>query len=300
MITPPYLKTGDNLGIVAPAKWISEENYPAIIKCIENHGLVPVRGKTTTLQHGPFAGSDKERLTDLQRMIDDDTIRAIFCLRGGYGTIRILDQIDLSPLTKNPKWLVGFSDITMLHSLLNNRGLESIHGQMPIHFGDDARKEGIEKLFSVLKGEPLSYRIDSHPLNLPGKTEGVVTGGNLAIITSLIGTPFDVDFTGKILFIEDVGEYLYRLDRMMHQLKLSGKLTQLSGLIVGGLSEMLDNSPGFGQSAEEIIADAVSDYHYPVWFNFPAGHIPANFPLIMGREAEMLISPKECSLTFRG
>lgn len=296
MITPPYLKKGNTIGIVAPAKWISQDKYPAIIQFIEEKGYNIIRGQSTFAEHGPFAGTDDLRLNDMQRMIDNSEIDAIFCLRGGYGTIRIIDNLNIESLKTNPKWIVGFSDITILHNSLSNIGVESIHGQMPINF--DNKKESTHKLFDVLEGKHISYKFESNTLNKTGSAHGILTGGNLAILCSLLGTPLDTEWNNKILFIEEVGEYLYKLDRMMHQLKLSGKLNNLAGLVVGGLSSMEDNTPKFGQTAQEIIFEIVKEYDFPVCFDFPAGHIPNNQPLIMGRKIEIEVDNNYTNLIF--
>ncbi|MGD9992752.1 MAG: LD-carboxypeptidase [Salinivirgaceae bacterium] len=297
MKTPPPLKKGDQIGIVAPAKFVPQDRYPEILEFISQQGFEPVRGKTTYLEHGPFAGTDQARLNDMQQMLDNTNLKALFCLRGGYGTIRIIDQLKFQQFTAHPKWLIGFSDITVLHAQLNNLGVESIHGQMPVHFNSGAR--GLRRLFSVLKGESLSYQIEGHTLNKPGKASGELMGGNLAILVSLLGTPYAPSLGGKILFIEEVGEYLYRFERMLYQLKLAGVLKNLKGLIVGGLSSMEDNIPSFGRNAEELVFDLLKDYDYPVCFGFPSGHIENNQPLIFGREVVLKVSASETELNFK-
>jgi muramoyltetrapeptide carboxypeptidase len=296
MIQPLPIKPGDKIGIVAPAKFIAQNSYPEILNYIEKQGFIPVRGKTTFAEFGPFAGSDTERAADLQQMLDDQSIKAILCLRGGYGTVRIIEYLNFDAFVKKPKWLVGFSDITVLHAKLHQLGVESIHGQMPVHFNPGAL--GIKQLFQVLQNKPLNYTLTTHPLNKCGENAGLLVGGNLAILTSLLGTPFQMDYQNKLLFIEEVGEYLYRFDRMMYQLKLSGILNQISGLIVGGLTAMEDNEPAFGQSAEQIISDLLEDTHYPVCFGFPAGHIANNQPLVFGRNAHLNVNDLEVSLKF--
>ncbi len=298
MLTPPFLETGDKVGIVAPARSIPEESYPEIIRIIKQQGFEPIRGKSTHLFHGPFAGTDDERRADLQHMLDDEDIKAIFCLRGGYGTIRIIEELDFSQFLKTPKWLIGFSDITILHNKLNQLAVASMHGQMPLNFVGRTENKGLEKLFDTLKGEALSYELEANTLNRPGQADAEIVGGNVAILCSLIGTPYDINTDGIILFIEEVGEYLYRFDRLMHHLKLSGKLANLKGLIVGGLSDMKDNEPPFGQSAEGIVADLVKDYDYPLCFGFPAGHIPENYPLIFGQKIELDVEHSGIKIRF--
>lgn len=298
MIIPQALQKGDKVAIVAPARSISEDSYPEIIRIIQAQGYIPVRGKSTYLTHGPFAGSDTDRGADLQAMLDDKEIKAIFCLRGGYGTIRIMDQLNFDKLLSNPKWLIGFSDISILHNKLHQLGMASMHGQMPLNFVGRTENKGLEKLFNTLKGKALSYNFTSNSLNKLGSSTGELVGGNVAILCSLIATPYDINTDGKILFIEEVGEYLYRFDRLMHHLKLSGKLTKLKGLIVGGLSEMKDNKPAFGQTIEEIIVDLLQEYDYPVCFDFPAGHIKENYPLILGKTVQMNVSSTNIQISF--
>lgn len=296
MITPEYLKKGDAIGIVAPARFIEQKEYPAILQFIETKGFVPVRGKTTWLESGIFAGTDEERATDLQTFLDDPSISSIFCLRGGYGTMRILDKLNFSQFTNRPKWITGFSDITALHARLAHLGIESIHGQMPVHFQKPS--SAIDTLFRTLSGEKLTYQLGNHALNRMGSITAPLAGGNLSMICAMMGTPFALPTRGTILFIEDVGEPLYRLDRMMQQLKLAGTLENLAGLIVGGLTNMEDSTPTFGSTTEEIILDAVKDYTYPVCFNFPAGHISNNQPLILGRNTTLTVDTKGVQLQF--
>jgi muramoyltetrapeptide carboxypeptidase len=296
MITPPYLKQGDTVGIVAPAKWIEQKYYNPIIDFIEQKGYTVLRGRSTYEEYGPFAGSDSLRLEDMQQMINNRDIATILCLRGGYGTIRIINDLDFGILKTHPKWIVGFSDITILHNALSNNNIESIHGQMPINFTENI--DSAKSLFNALKGNGLNYTLKPDKLNKTGIADGILTGGNIAILCSLIGTDLDVNWDNKILFIEDVGEYLYRFDRLIHQLKLSGKLKKITGLIVGGLSSMKDNTPSFGQTAQEIIYNAVKEYNYPVCFNFPAGHISNNNPLIMGRMTHMEVDNNMVQVKF--
>lgn len=298
MIKPPYLKKGDKIAIVAPARWIEQEKYESVISIIESNGYEVVRGKSTFLEHGPFAGTDPERLADMQQMLDNPEIKAIFCLRGGYGTIRIINDLDFTQLSENPKWIIGFSDITILHNALHNLGFVSIHGQMPLNFSGRTENKGLDKLFATLSGKELNYNLESHELNRHGEANAQVIGGNVAILSSLIGTDFDIETSGKILFIEEVGEYLYRFDRLMQHLKLSGKLKNLAGLVVGGLTDMKDNVPDFKQTAEQIISDLVKEFTYPVCFNFPAGHIKENYPLIFGSTLNMNVTEEGSVLDF--
>ena len=295
MITPPSLQKGDKVGIVAPARFVGQENYAAICSTIESYGYCPVRGLTTRLEHGIFAGTDSERAADLQQMIDDTEIRAIFCVRGGYGCVRMVGKVDFSGLLQSPKWLVGFSDITVLHAALTQLGVESIHGQMPVNFSKP--QASVDELFSVLEGRLPNYTFTGEG-NRCGEACGEVCGGNLSIVCSLIGTPWQLNTDGKILFIEDVGEPLYRIDRMMRQLREAGILANLAGLVCGYFTDAEDSTPSFGLTANQIVMDAVADYGYPVAFGFEAGHQQPNKPLIIGRAAQLSVDKQISKLDF--
>jgi muramoyltetrapeptide carboxypeptidase len=285
MTTPPYLKKGDKIGIVAYARKISKEQLQDAEKLFGNWGVEIVYGKNLFKEDHQFSGTDEERAEDLQAMLDDENIKAVISARGGYGTIRIIDKIDFAKFRKHPKWVIGYSDITVLHSHIHNFGIETLHSTMPINFclNDEAN----ETLRKALFGEALSYEIVSHPLNRSGNAEGELVGGNLSLLYALTGSISDIDTTDKILFIEDLDEYLYHVDRMMINLKRSGKLSGLAGLIIGGMTDMKDNAVPFGKTAEEIICDAVKEYDYPVCFNFPAGHVDRNLAIIMGRKVKL-------------
>jgi muramoyltetrapeptide carboxypeptidase len=298
MLTPNYLQPGDQIGIVAPARWIPQDKYPEIIQLIESKGYEPVRGKSTYLEHGIFAGTDEQRLTDMQQMIDDPKIKAVFCLRGGYGSIRIINRLKFDRMKAYPKWLIGFSDITIFHSALSSVGIESLHGQMPVNFDNKIPNIELDKLNQILTTNKITHSFTCQPDDRFGHSVGEMTGGNLSILCSLIGTPLQINTQGKILFIEEVGEYLYRIDRMMHQLKQAGLLSDLAGLIVGYFTRIDDNSPAFGQTYREIIMEAVKDTEYPVAFGFPAGHNHPNYPLIMGRKARLSVEKCDCTLSF--
>lgn len=261
-------------------------------------GLEVVLGDTVTASYHQFAGDDDLRAHDLQRFIDDDTIKAIIAARGGYGTIRMIDKVDFSRFAQNPKWLIGFSDITVLHThLFANYGAQTIHGQMPVNI-PDASKHSLDTLRMALFGEALSYNYHAHALNRSGEGSGILVGGNLSLLLAVSGSVSDIDYGGKILFIEDVGEYLYSVDRMLRSLKRAGKFAQLAGLVVGGFTDMKDNDIPFGQTVPEIIMDIVQEYDYPVCFDFPAGHIPDNCSLIFGKEAQLSVQGQEVSLRF--
>ena len=242
-------------------------------------------------KHHFFAGTDQERLADLQEMMNNDDVKAIICARGGYGTIRFIDQIDLSAFRKHPKWIAGFSDITVLHAFLQQNGIESLHAPMPRNFKPYGQPDpGYDSLILALTGNLTNYHTPTHHLNRKGKARGVFWGGNLSIIVSLMGSPLQPDFRDKILFIEDLNEHYYHLDRMMMTLKISGALANLKGLIVGGLTGMKDTAPPFGMPPEEIIAHHVQAYDYPVLFNFPAGHIQENMAIYLGRTIEIEVT----------
>lgn len=294
---PPSLKKGDKIAITCPAKKLPAPMTDAI-KLLESWGLEVILGETLDLSYHQFAGDDEERADDMQRFIDDDSIKAIIAARGGYGTIRMIDRVDFSRFAINPKWLVGFSDITVLHThLFANFGAQTIHGQMPVNI-PDASAHSLETLRRALFGEELSYRFNSHALNRTGESSGILIGGNLSLLIAVSGSVSDPDYTGKILFIEDVGEYLYSIDRMMRNLKRAGKLKKLAGLVVGGFTDVKDNDIPFGQTVSEIIMEVVKDYDYPVCFDFPAGHIPDNCSLIFGKTIDLQINGDEVTLSF--
>ena len=300
MITPPLLKQGDTIGIISAAGKVAEDKINPAITLLESWGLNVVLGKHVFGSYHQFSGSDIERMEDLQKMLDDPDIKAIFSSRGGYGTIRIIDMLNFQEFKRNPKWIVGFSDITVLHSYLNRvLEVESLHAAMPSTFpavGMDS--ETVSSLKKVLFEGSISYDSAGYSLNRPGKVRSSLVGGNLSIICSLSGTPMGIETNDKILFIEDVGEYLYRLDRMMRTLKAAGNLENLAGLIIGGMTEMEDNDIPFGSSAYQIIFELVKDYDYPLAFNFPAGHMEPNRTLIMGREIDFEVSENSVYIRF--
>jgi muramoyltetrapeptide carboxypeptidase len=300
MITPPYLKPGDSVAIVAPARKVTEaEIMPAIGRMNEWGWNVSL---STHLfgECNQYSGTDEERASDLQQMLDDPDIKAIFAARGGYGTVRIIDRLDFKGFCRNPKWIVGFSDVTVLDSHIHNQfGIETLHAAMPFTFpAEGEESETLVTLRKALSGQKLEYQIASDTKNIQGNAGGVLVGGNLSILYTLNGTPSDLDTRGKILFIEDLDEYLYHIDRMMQTLKRSGKLDNLAGLVVGGMTKMNDNSVPFGMTAEEIIHETIKEYEYPVCFGFPAGHVEDNCALIMGREVRLAVQEKGCILSF--
>lgn len=298
MITPGYLKQGDKIGIVATARKVSQtEIYPAV-QLLEKWGFEVVLGQNLFKEDRQFAGTDEERAADMQRLLDDPGIKAVMIARGGYGTMRIIDMLDFSGFSTHPKWIVGFSDVTVLHShLLNVLNTESIHANMCLQLGKNAEADA--SLVKALKGELLGYELNgSFELNRVGSGTGQMVGGNLSLLYALNNSESDIDTTGKILFLEDLDEYLYHLDRMMLSLKRAGKLEKLAGLVVGGITDMRDNTIPFGRTGEEIIMEAVQEYHYPVCFHFPAGHIERNLALIMGRTARLEVTQEAVRLSF--
>jgi muramoyltetrapeptide carboxypeptidase len=288
MITPPYLKKGDKIGIAATARKVSMDELKPAITAFKSWGLEVVPGKNVFQSQDQFAGTDRERAEDLQTMLNDPSIKAIIGARGGYGTLRIIDRLNFDELKKHPKWVVGFSDITVLHAHIHNLGIETLHAKMLINFTKDEASS--ETLKRALFGALHQHVTPPHVLNRKGTAEGELVGGNLSLLYAIAGSVSDLDTRGKILFIEDLDEYLYHVDRMMMNLKRSGKLDALAGLVVGSMSDMKDNKIPFGKNAEEIILDAVKEFNYPVCFQFPAGHVDTNLALYLGRKVRLEVS----------
>ncbi|MEO0311397.1 MAG: hypothetical protein RIQ89_1054 [Bacteroidota bacterium] len=296
-ITPPYLVPGDTIAIVATARKVSKNEIAPVKNLIESWGYKVKIAKELFSEDHQLAGNDVLRAAAFQKALDDKKIKAIVFARGGYGTVRIIDQIDWKKFIKSPKWLVGFSDITVIHSHLNKLQIaESIHAPMCLQLLKTP--ESIIHVFKqTLAGKPLNYAYETKPaalsqFNIKGKGEGELVGGNLSIIYSLLGSASDLDTSGKILFLEDLDEYRYHIDRMMQALKRAGKFEHLKGLIIGGMTDMRDNEIPFGQDAETIIHNIVKNYHFPVAFGFPAGHLPHNYPLLLGRRAKLHVGQK--------
>ncbi len=299
MIVPPPLQKGQKVAIVAPARNIDENAIDKAIEVFEAWGLEVMPGRHLFSSHHQFAGNDHQRAMDLQQAIEDPAIRAIFCVRGGYGTTRMIDMVDFNPLRRSPKWIVGFSDITAILSQLYNLGIESIHGIMPALFGREGTEAAIESLRKILFAEEDSYFINPHKLNKNGVGKGNLIGGNLSILCHLVGSDTDLVTDGAILFIEDVDEYLYRIDRMMVQMKRSGKLEMLAGLVVGHFTDMKDDETvGFGKDVFEIIMEHVGEYKYPVCYGFPAGHEVNNLALPVARYCTLKVDKFGGILTF--
>jgi len=296
MIIPKKLRIGDKIGIISTARKITLEELTLAIKNLESWGLQVVLGSNLLGVDNQFSGTIQQRSADLQSMIDDKSIKAILCARGGYGTVQVIDNIDFSNLKKNPKWIVGYSDVTVLHSHLNTLGLASLHATMPINFETNT-KESLESFKKALFGIKDKIECKAHPYNKYGKVEGEVVGGNLSNLYSLLGSDSDINTDGKILFIEDLDEYLYHMDRMIMNLKRNGKFTKLKGLIVGGMSDMNDNAIPFGKTAEEIILEHTKDYDFPICFGFPAGHLTDNRCIRLGVESVLEINENGVSLS---
>jgi len=299
VVTPSSLSKGDMVGILSTARKITISQLDPFLRLLENWGLQPVLGHTIGAVDDQYAGNDTLRKQDLQHMLDNPEIKAIWCAKGGYGTVRIVDGLDFTAFKENPKWMIGYSDVTVLHSHIHNLNIETLHGQM----GD-----GIDKktdltrlgLYDILFGKKHLIEANTRAgvTNRTGSASGVLVGGNLSILYSLCGSPSSIDTNGKILFIEDLDEYLYHVDRMMQNIKRNGMLQGLAGLIVGGMTSMNDNSVPFGKTAEEIVWDAVQEYDYPVCFGFPAGHVKDNRAMVMGRTIDLTVRDGEVKVQF--
>ena len=298
MKIPPYLKPGDTIGIICPAGYMPVENAQTAINVLQEWGFKVVTGVTLGNQHNYFAGSDDERLSDLQSMMNDDSIKAILCARGGYGTGRIIDRISFKKFKKHPKWIIGFSDITILHChILSNYNIAGLHAPMAAAFNEEQYKnEFVQSLHEALLGKKMKLRCAVHPFNRLGTTKGILVGGNLSILAHLTGTSSDIDTKNKILFIEDIGEYIYNIDRMLYQLKRSGKFENLAGLIIGGFTEMKDTVIPFGKSIEDVIREIVDEYNFPVCFSFPVSHEKENYALKVGLNYKLSIKEKKVTL----
>ncbi|WP_347159685.1 S66 peptidase family protein [Pontibacter chitinilyticus] len=294
----PSLRSGDKIAILSTARKITTPEIELAIRTFESWGLQVVLGQTIGASYNQFAGDDALRLQDLQQMLDDASIKAVMCARGGYGTTRIIDQVDFTTFLQRPKWLVGFSDVTTLHSHIHTLGLESIHAIMPVLFPKEGTTASIETLRRALFDEELRYTAAPHPFNRSGSATGQLVGGNLSMLHNLTGTRSDIDTAGKILFLEDLDEYLYHIDRMLVHLDRSGKLANLAGLLIGDMSDMRDNAIPFGKTAYEIILEHTGKYDYPVSYGFPVGHEPLNLALICGRQAQLDVSETGVQLAY--
>ena len=302
LIRPEYLKAGDTIAIVAPSGVLNDhENYiNKAKKLLESWELNVIIGKNIFNNYGHFSGTDKERTKDFQRALDDKTISAIWCARGGYGAMRIIDDLDYTEYLKTPKWIIGYSDITAIHNDLHILGSESIHSIMCKSIEDKNinNDRSIQALKDVLFGNKLSYNFNNKPENKLGKTSGQIVGGNLTLLHGLIGSKSSINTDGKILFIEDLGEYHYHIDRMLISLKRAGYFDNCNGLVVGDFSDLRKNTTPFGKDIKEIILDAVKEFNFPVLFDFPAGHEELNMPIILGRDIIMDINNSQSTIEF--
>jgi muramoyltetrapeptide carboxypeptidase len=296
---PPYLQKGDTIGIVCPAGYMAAEKVQTCINTLQDWGYTVKVGNTVGSNSATyFSGTDDERLADFQQMLDDDEVKAVLCGRGGYGMGRIIDRVDFRKFKKQPKWVIGYSDVTVFHShLYSNYYISSLHSPMAAAFNDEGYKnEYVQSLRNAIEGKKLKYTIPVHPFNRKGEAIGELVGGNLALLTHLVGTDSDIKTRGRILFIEDIGEQLYNIDRMMHQLKRSGKLSRVAGLIIGGFTDMKDTDRPFGKTAYAIIYDLVKEYDYPVCFDFPVSHTDRNYALKIGVGYKMKVTKTKVTL----
>jgi len=294
---PPKLEKGDKIGLVAPAGIIKAEYVESAKKFFQSKGFDVIEGKHLYKNKGVFSADDRLRLEDINSMIRNNEIKAIVAVRGGYGSARIIDKVDFNFLEKHPKWLVGFSDITVFHLALSKYKIASLHATMPVNF-ETTHPESLSSLTKALQNKKNIYTVEKTKFCRNGQAEAILTGGNLSIIYSLNSTKYEVNTDGKILFIEDLSEYLYHLDRMMLNLKLSGKLENLAGIIVGGMNDMKDGASKYGKSAYEIIYEHIKDYDYPAIFGFPAGHIHKNLCLTMNTKVKILVNNTKSTIEF--
>lgn len=301
MIRPPALRPGDKIAIVAPARSFTLARLEPCLNSLKQWGFEPVFGPNLFSQQHQYAGTDAQRLSDLQWALDDPAIKAVLCARGGYGTLRILDGLDLKGIKKHPKWVIGFSDITALLVRLYNEGIQSLHAPMSISFdgstGDERSIHALRLILETGKGPGIHYTPEREELIKPGKAKGRLLGGNLSILSQLLGTPTDFKTAHTLFFLEDLSEYLYHIDRMMVHLKRAGKMEKLAGLMVGGMTEMKDNDTPFGKDAEQIVLEAAAE-GYPICTGFPVGHWPQNMPLIVGAEAELEVTHTSVTLSY--
>ena len=298
VIIPPYLKQDDTIGMICPSAYMPLEKVQCCIETLKQWGFNVQVGKTVGNQFNYFSGTDQERLHDLQLMLDDKNVKAVFCARGGYGLSRIIDDVNFEKFIQHPKWIIGYSDITLLHAhIFSNYNIASLHAPMAAAFNEmDESEMYISSIYKSLIGEQQAYECISHRLNRIGNCNGELVGGNLALLAHIIGTESDINTKNKILFIEDIGEYKYNIDRMLMQLKRTGKLDNLAGLIVGSFNEIKDTTIPFGKGLKEIIFDVVNGYNYPVCFDFPVGHIKENYALKIGKSYQLKIDVQDVFL----
>ena len=303
LIKPPYLKKGDTVVILSPAGILfnKQAEIEQAEKLLKSWDLNVILGKNIFNQNNQFAGTDKERALDFQKALDNKNIKAIWCSRGGYGSVRILDQLDYSSFIKHPKWIIGYSDITAFHNQIHNLGFESIHGMMGISLNDDLEylEENKNSLKNAIFGNQLSYTIKSSNYNKLGEAIGQLVGGNLTLLHTMLGSKTSINTNGKILFFEEIGEYAYHIDRMLQSLKRAGYFENCKGIIVGDISNVKKNSTPWGKPIEQLILDVVEEYNFPVLFNFPAGHKEKNLALILGRTIELKVEKDKSTVLFK-
>ena len=303
LIQPPYLKAGDTVAIVAPSGILKNRNdeVQQAVALLQSWGLNALIGKHVFSQANHFAGTDDERCEDFQNALDDPTVSAIWCARGGYGTVRILDKLDYTKFKAHPKWLIGYSDITALHNQFHNEGYQSIHALMCVSFTKDLNdiKEAIDTFKSTIFGTPVNYTLEGSAYNRVGIANGLLVGGNLSVLHTMLGSNTSIDTSGKILFIEDIGEYKYHIDRMLQSLKRAGYFENCKGVIVGDMSKLRKNTTLWGTSVEQLVLDALADYDFPIAFNMPAGHENDNRAMILGKMIELKVEKDKSVLTFK-
>jgi len=302
LVTPPYLKQGDSIVILAPAGILKnrQETIFKAKKLAESWGLKVVLGKHIFNKNSHFAGTDAERTADFQKALDNPNIKAIWSGRGGYGSVRVLDKLDYTAFLQHPKWIIGYSDITAFHSHVHNLGVETMHAMMGTSVEDKPELivETIASFKKAIFGKPLKYTIPPSKYNKNGKAQGQLVGGNLALLASMLGSKSQTNTKGKILFIEEIGEYKYSIDRMLQSLKRAGYFDNCAGLIIGDISKIKTNSTKWGSSIEQLVLDVVKDYNFPVMFNFPAGHKSDNRALIFGRNVDLTINNENATVVF--
>ena len=303
LLQPAYLKAGDTVAIVAPSGILKNRNEEInrAQKLLESWGLKVTIGKHVFEQAGHFAGTDVQRTEDLQKAINDPSVKAIWSARGGYGTVRVLDNLDYSSLNKHPKWLIGYSDITALHNDLHNAGFESIHALMCTSLTEDLSEieESVTSFKKAIFGEGLTYEISGSKYNKPGNTTGQLVGGNLTLLHTMLGSRTSINTDGKIIFIEEIGEYAYHIDRMLISMKRAGYFENCKGIIVGDISKVRRNTTPWGKPVKQLILDVFEDYDFPILFDFPAGHEKDNRALILGRTIDLKVSKESASVHFR-
>lgn len=302
LIQPPYLKAGDTVAIVAPSGILKNRNdeVQQALALLKSWGLNAIIGKHVFSQADHFAGTDNERCEDFQNALDDPTVSAIWCARGGYGTVRILDKLDYTKFKAHPKWIIGYSDITALHNQIHNEGYQSIHALMCVSLTKDLEdiKETLGTFKSAIFGNPVNYNLEGSSYNKVGEARGQLVGGNLTVLHTMLGSETSIDVSGSILFIEEIGEYKYHIDRMLQSLKRAGYFDNCKGVIVGDMSKLRKNTTLWGSSVEQLVLDVLEDYDFPIAFNMPAGHEKDNRALVLGKRIHLKVEKKETQLSY--